>query len=181
MPINKLNIIDQTQALLSLASVPAQQLYLESSMDNGSYSSTSNDAMIIKKYISSPRVTGSNGELQFVNKNVNINVDFGLPQASITPILSGQGGYYIEDLDFETRTRVQASVQLEGVQSAVPDVAIFTRILKGLLGDLNASDNIMLKDSASIQKNDQGKIGLCTYEIEQSVLTSSFGSSFGVQ
>ena len=176
----KLNITDQTNVLLSLVKAPTAKFYLESEMDSASYSSTLNDAMIVKKYISSPRITGTAGKLEFINKNVNINVDFGLPQASITPILSGKGSYYIEDLDFDTRTRVQASVQLEGVDSKPPDVNIFKTILKGLLQELNPSDNIMLKDSASIQKNDQGKIGLCTYETEQSVLTSAFGSSFKV-
>jgi hypothetical protein len=178
--IKKLNITDETNALLSLVKAPTDKLYLESQMDSASYSSTLNDSMIVKKYISSARITGTAGKLEFINKNVNINVDFGLPQASITPVLSGKGAYYIEDLDFETRTRVQASVQLEGIDSKTPDVGIFTKILKGLLSDLSASDNIMLKDSASIQKNDAGKIGLCTYETEQSVLTSQFSSSFKV-
>lgn len=176
----KLNITDQTNALLSLVKAPTAKFYLESEMDSASYSSTLNDAMIVKKYISSARISGTAGKLEFVNKNVNINVDFGLPQASITPILSGKGGYYIEDLDFDTRTRVQASVQLEGVDSKPPTVTIFKTILKNLLQDLSPSDNIMLKDSASIQKNDAGKIGLCTYETEQSVLTSNFASSFKV-
>lgn len=104
------------------------------------------------------------------NLNLNVSIDLGTIQTSYTPILEGKGGYYVEDLDFCTRNKVNSKISASVPKGKSPPISALTDKLKTVVRDLGEEDKIVLKDYADTEvyygaKNkDIGQINI-EYEI----------------
>ena len=97
------------------------------------------------------RITGENGRVKFYDLSISINAKPGLYQASFAPILSGKGGYYVQDLDFRTRGVANLSVQGKCTVDSISSVD--TRSLSQLLDKYKSkymSDAVLLNDELSL-------------------------------
>ena len=96
------------------------------------------------------RITGENGKVKFYDLAIKIDAKPGLYQASFAPILSGKGGYYVEDLDF--RTRGNASLSVEGKCTVDSIGSVETQSLSKLLDKYKSKymgDAVLLNDELS--------------------------------
>jgi hypothetical protein len=97
------------------------------------------------------RITGENGKVKFYDLSISINAKPGLYQASFAPVLSGKGGYYVQDLDFRTRGTANLSVQGKCTVDSISSVE--TRSLSQLLDKYKSkymSDAVLLNDELSL-------------------------------
>jgi hypothetical protein len=97
------------------------------------------------------RITGENGKVKFYDLSISINAKPGLYQASFAPVLSGKGGYYVQDLDFRTRGTANLSVQGKCTVDSIGSVD--TRSLSQLLDRYKSkymNDAILLNDELSL-------------------------------
>lgn len=86
------------------------------------------------------------------NVNMTVSVDFGTAQASYTPILEGRGAYYVEDLDFATRDKINGKISASIPKDASPPTSKLVEKLKQTVKSLGtAGDFIVLKDNIDTQ------------------------------
>ena len=102
-------------------------------------------------YISSPNVIGGSNGIQFYDLALNVDYQPGYPQNTFTPILSGKGQYYLENLDFINNSVINITINGKYVDSP-PNKKLFEDAVKS--GDLvTLSKILILKDEIGIDDN----------------------------
>jgi hypothetical protein len=102
-------------------------------------------------YISSPNVIGGLKGIQFYDLALNVDYQPGYPQNTFTPILSGKGKYYLENLDVVNNSIINITINGKYVDNP-PDKKLFENAAKS--GDLVVlSKTLILKDEIGIDYN----------------------------
>ena len=102
-------------------------------------------------YISSPNIIGGSNGIQFYDLTLNVDYQPGYPQNTFTPILSGKGKYYLENLDVINNSTINTTINGKYVDSP-PNKKLFEDASKS--GDLvSLSKILILKDEIGIDYN----------------------------
>jgi len=101
-----------------------------------------------ESYIKSPSIVGGAQGIQFYDLSLNVDYQAGFPQNSFSPLLSGKGQYYLENLDYSNNSTINISVQGKYIQNA-PQTTFFKESEQS--GNLaNLSKTLLLKDEYGI-------------------------------
>jgi len=106
-----------------------------------------------ESYILSPSIIGGAGGIQFYDLSLNVDYQPGYPQNTFSPILSGKGQYYLENLDVVNNSVLNISMNGKYV-TAPPDKKLFENAVKS--GDLvKLNKTLILKDEIGINYNNR--------------------------
>lgn len=106
-----------------------------------------------EKLENSLRITGENGQLKYYDLSISIDATPALYQASYAPILSGKGGYYVQNLDFKNRGKASLSIQGKATKDSIDKINA-QELFKMLDQYKNQfqKDAVVLKDELSLDK-----------------------------
>jgi hypothetical protein len=110
-------------------------------------------AIASQSFISSPSVQGNTQGITLYDLSLNVEYQAGYPQNSFTPLLSGKGKYYQEDLDYVNNSVISTTINGK-YKDIVPTKTIFDPAIKsGEIAQL--SKKLLLKDELSIDYNNR--------------------------
>lgn len=165
---------DNTTAIMSELSIEQKDFRLVST----SYSNKQDkdylnkEKVLTKKWNKALNMIGGNFSTgpDAYNVNINVSADLGVAQAAYTPLLEGAGAYYIENLDFATRNKINSKISaLIPPEKSPPTSKLKEKLLKD--GTLEVNDIIVLKDNIDTQiyyGADKQGIGEIVIEFETS-------------
>jgi len=62
-------------------------------------------------FVSSPSIIFEGGKLKYRDFSINVQYDAGFKKISATPLLSGKGTWYLEDLDYDSNSQITVTVE----------------------------------------------------------------------
>ena len=110
-------------------------------------------AISSQSFISSPSVMGNMEGITFYDLSLNVDYQPGYPQNTFTPLLSGKGPYYQENLDYVTNGVISTTINGKYKEKR-PTKQIFEEVVKS--GELvRLTKPLLLKDELSIDYNNR--------------------------
>jgi hypothetical protein len=107
-----------------------------------------------ENYISSPNIIGDQNGIKYYDLSIDVDYQPGFPQNTFTPLLSGQGHYYLENLDYINNSVLNTTINCKYADDIPPDQSFRDSLTKS--GDLvSLSKILILKDEVSIDHNNK--------------------------
>jgi hypothetical protein len=64
-----------------------------------------------ENFVSSPTIVVDGDEIKYKDLSVEVQYQAGFKKISATPLLSGKGKYYLEDLDYKSNSQITVNVE----------------------------------------------------------------------